>query len=78
MLAIWMIAGVVSTAYLGLFFSVQAIIVYFAGIYFNEHLVQLAGIILFAHSSLDRMLGYGLKYEDSFNNTHLGIIGKKQ
>ncbi len=32
---------------------------------------------LFAHSSMDRMLGYGLKYEDSFGNTHLGMIGKK-
>ncbi|MFN0216732.1 MAG: DUF4260 family protein [Saprospiraceae bacterium] len=24
----------------------------------------------------DRALGYGLKYTDSFSNTHLGIIGK--
>lgn len=37
---------------------------------------QLAGIILFAHSSLDRVFGYGLKYPDSFNHTHLGMIGK--
>jgi len=39
---------------------------------------QLAAIILFAHSSLDRVLGYGLKYEDSFGNTHLGRIGKEK
>jgi len=39
---------------------------------------QLAAIILFAHSSLDRVLGYGLKYDDSFGNTHLGSIGKKE
>jgi len=39
---------------------------------------QLAAIILFAHSSLDRALGYGLKYEDSFGNTHLGRIGKEE
>lgn len=39
---------------------------------------QLAALILFAHISLDRLLGYGLKYNDSFSNTHLGIIGKKQ
>lgn len=37
---------------------------------------QLAAIILFAHISMDRAVGYGLKYEDSFTNTHLGIIGK--
>ncbi|MDX1543933.1 MAG: DUF4260 domain-containing protein [Christiangramia sp.] len=41
----------------------------------NEEL-QLAGIILFAHSSFDRMLGYGLKYEKGFKFTHLGKIGK--
>jgi len=39
---------------------------------------QFAGIILFAHISFDRSLGYGLKYNDGFNNTHLGAIGKKQ
>ena len=39
--------------------------------------LELAAIILFAHSSLDRALGYGLKYDDSFGNTHLGSIGKK-
>ena len=38
---------------------------------------QLAAIILFAHSSLDRVLGYGLKYDGSFGNTHLGRIGKE-
>lgn len=43
----------------------------------NEYL-QLAAIILFAHISLDRALGYGLKYNDSFANTHLGPVGKKQ
>jgi len=38
--------------------------------------LQLAGLILFGHSSMDRSLGYGLKYSDSFQNTHLGMIGK--
>jgi hypothetical protein len=37
--------------------------------------MQAAGLILFAHSSLDRMLGYGLKYADAFQHTHLGMIG---
>ena len=38
--------------------------------------LQLAGLILFGHSSMDRILGYGLKYPDSFQHTHLGMIGK--
>ncbi len=37
--------------------------------------LQAAALILFAHSSLDRVLGYGLKYGDSFQHTHLGLIG---
>ena len=37
--------------------------------------MQFAGLILLGHSSLDRVLGYGLKYPDSFNTTHLGMIG---
>ena len=39
---------------------------------------KLAAIILFAHISMDRVMGYGLKHPDSFNTTHLGVIGKKQ
>jgi len=42
----------------------------------NEPL-QLTGLILFGHSSMDRALGYGLKYPDSFQNTHLGRIGRQ-
>lgn len=38
--------------------------------------LRVAGIILFAHASLDRVFGYGLKYPDSFQNTHLGQIGQ--
>jgi hypothetical protein len=38
--------------------------------------LQFTGLILLGHSSLDRALGYGLKYPDAFQNTHLGIIGK--
>lgn len=45
--------------------------------YGNEYWL-LAAIILFAHISFDRTLGYGLKYNDSFSHTHLGIIGKTQ
>jgi hypothetical protein len=33
------------------------------------------GLIWFAHIGMDRALGYGLKYEDAFEHTHLGFIG---
>jgi len=35
-----------------------------------------AGIILYGHASMDRIFGYGLKFGDSFQHTHLGWIGK--
>ena len=38
--------------------------------------LQAVGLVLFGHSSLDRVLGYGLKYMDSFRHTHLGMIGR--
>lgn len=33
------------------------------------------GLIWLAHIGMDRMLGFGLKYGDSFGHTHLGTIG---
>ncbi len=54
-----------------------AILIYFAGIYFSIPVLKLTGIILFAHASMDRMFGYGLKYENGFKYTHLGEIGKR-
>ncbi len=52
-----------------------AIVLYLLGVGMNSMPLQLAGIVLFAHSSADRVFGFGLKYSDSFNNTHLGPIG---
>lgn len=54
------------------------IIIYLLGATADITPLMLAGIILFSHSSFDRMLGYGLKYPDSFHHTHLGWIGNKQ
>jgi hypothetical protein len=54
-----------------------AIIFYITGLYLHNEILQLAGLILFAHSSMDRMMGYGLKYFEGFTFTHLGAIGKK-
>ena len=38
--------------------------------------LMFAGTLLLGHSSFDRVLGYGLKYPDAFQNTYLGRIGK--
>ena len=46
------------------------------GIILANPTLQLAGLILFGHSCMDRVLGYGLKHSDSFQHTHLGMIGK--
>ena len=54
-----------------------AIVLYLFGIYCSNAETQLAGAILFSHSAMDRMLGYGLKYQTGFKYTHLGEIGNK-
>jgi hypothetical protein len=33
-------------------------------------------LIWLAHIGFDRMLGYGLKYQSGFGDTHLGRIGR--
>lgn len=52
-----------------------AVLVYLIGIYFEEEWIQFAGIILLAHSVMDRIFGYGFKYFTGFKHTHLGKIG---
>ena len=49
-----------------------------AGFLLHQELTITIGILLFAHSSMDRMLGYGLKYSDDFKHTSLGWLGKKE
>jgi hypothetical protein len=34
-------------------------------------------LIWLAHVGIDRALGYGLKYPDSFGHTHLGTVGRR-
>ncbi len=53
-----------------------AVACYLAGVLLTMPVLTFAGIIMFAHSSFDRVLGYGLKYSDNFKNTHLGVIGR--
>lgn len=48
------------------------------GLILDNDIWKLAAVIMFAHISFDRMLGYGLKFPDSFHNTHLGKIGNKK
>ena len=54
-----------------------AIILYLIGTFNYNYVFIIAGIIIFGHASIDRFLGFGLKYLDSFNHTHLGMIGNK-
>jgi len=52
------------------------VILYLAGILIGAPSLQMIGLIMLGHSSLDRVFGYGLKYPDSFQHTHIGQIGK--
>lgn len=54
-----------------------AIAVFLLGFLLPDRIIQLAGIILFGHSSMDRLFGYGLKLKEGFRHTHLGMIGKR-
>ncbi len=54
-----------------------AIILGLGGWYMDWNWITAIGIILLAHSSLDRVFGYGLKFLNGFQYTHLGKIGKE-
>jgi hypothetical protein len=49
---------------------------YLVGIFLSDQHLMFVGLLFFGHSSFDRVFGYGLKYPDSFHNTHLGWIGE--
>jgi hypothetical protein len=57
----WFVGGLVLGG--GLFLSIPAL--------------GIVGAILVAHTGADRILGYGLKYPTSFQDTHLGRIGRR-
>lgn len=44
----------------------------------KQPLLEKISIVFLAHSTFDRIAGYGLKYMDSFDHTHLGWIGKSK
>jgi len=55
-----------------------ALAVLVLGYYLDQPSVVLAGTILFGHSSMDRLFGYGLKTFKGFKYTHLGQIGNER
>ena len=48
------------------------------GILSSIPVLALIGVIVLGHSSIDHVLGFGLKYGDSFQHTHLGWIGSRR
>lgn len=54
-----------------------AIAIYLLGVYLTSPVTQLIGVMLFSHASFDRIMGYGLKYDNGFKYTHLGEIGNQ-
>ena len=52
--------------------------VWILGLYMGNEWIELSGIILFGHASMDRIFGYGLKYPDHFQHTHLGWLKQNQ
>lgn len=51
-----------------------AVVVLLGSWFWGMPILELTGIILFGHASMDRVLDYGLKYEDGFKHTHLGWL----
>jgi Domain of unknown function (DUF4260) len=53
-----------------------ALVLAIGGYLLHKDVLTAGGILLLAHASFDRVWGYGLKYSDSFKNTHLGSLEK--
>lgn len=54
-----------------------AVAVWVLGCLLPQTDLQLAGLILIGHSSLDRVMGFGLKTNEGFAYTHLSTMKKK-
>ena len=44
------------------------------GVFLSNYLIVAIGLIWSAHIGMDRALGYGLKYETDFKDTHLNRV----
>jgi len=53
-----------------------AVILLAVGFLMHMDILIASGLLLVAHSSFDRMLGYGLKFPDDFKHTSLDWMGK--
>jgi hypothetical protein len=53
-------------------------IVVVAGVLGSTSLLLQLALIWFGHIGVDRLLGYGLKLPSSFQDTHLGRIGRNR
>jgi len=51
-----------------------ALLIIALGFYNRSTSLEVTGIILFGHAAMDRIMGFGLKYSDSFKHTHLDPI----
>lgn len=47
-----------------------------AGLIFQAESVSVIGFVWTFHTAVDRVLGYGLKHQHSFKETHMGKIGE--
>ena len=53
--------------------AVGSILIILGVILTNDYLL-FVGLLFLAHSSFDRILGYGLKYPDNFKHTNVGYM----
>jgi len=53
-----------------------ALVLLATGLFMHIDILITGGLLLAAHSSFDRMLGYGLKFPDNFKHTSSGWMGK--
>jgi len=51
-----------------------AIVIVGTGLVLQLPYIELAGLVLLERSSLDRVMGYGLKFSTGFKFTHLGTV----
>ena len=54
-----------------------ALCMIFAGLLLHHAELQITGLVMFGHTSMDRIFGFGLKYEKGFGYTHLGTTAKQ-
>ena len=54
------------------------VLLFLIGYYVKEDSMMKVSLIFLAHSTFDRVAGYGLKYFDGFDHTHLGWVGKSK